>query len=145
MLSIRIGFVLWHLPVVGPLGRGQCLASCVGGCNKWQKPEWSRIVSRIVEAQWRHRCGSAEPLSTMGKDSCAVACRNRDEARDGQNLVMEKQAGGRAGWEMGGKTKRVKSGWFLQNPPHALHITSEGLGPCGKSLFLLSLGLSFPT
>lgn len=41
----------------------------------------------------------------MGKDSCIVACRNRDEARDGQSLVMEKQAGGRAGLEMGGKLR----------------------------------------
>lgn len=41
----------------------------------------------------------------MGKDSGAVVCRNRDEGRDGQNLVMEKQAGGRVVWKTGGKLK----------------------------------------
>lgn len=48
VLSTGVGFVLWHLPVVGPLGRDQCLVSCVGGSNKWQMLEGSRIVSRIV-------------------------------------------------------------------------------------------------
>lgn len=84
VLSIRVGFVLWHLSVVGSLGRGQCLASCGGGSNKWRKPEGSRIMSRIVWVQWR-------PWSTMGKDSSAVAYRNRDKGRHGPSLVIEKQ------------------------------------------------------
>lgn len=66
MISVGVGLVLWHLPVARPHGRGQCLASCVGSSHQWQKPEGSRIVSRIGQTQWRHRCGSAEPLSTNG-------------------------------------------------------------------------------
>lgn len=41
----------------------------------------------------------------MGKDSGTVVCRNRDEGRNGQSLVMENQAGGRVGWKTGGKPR----------------------------------------
>lgn len=77
MLSIRVCFVLWTA------GEGPVL-DFLWGSNKWRKPEGSRIVSRIVWVQWR-------PWSTMGKDSSAVAYRNRDKGRDGPSLVMEKQ------------------------------------------------------
>lgn len=111
----------------------------------WQKLDRSRRVSRIVWAQWRPRRGSAEPLEHCGRESRAAACRKRGGARDGQDLVTEKQ-GGRWRRSPGKQVENQESGVRLgltESPPHGLTSPLRGLGPSGKSFFLPSLGLGF--
>lgn len=78
-----------HLPVVGPLERGPCQASGVGGSNKCGRSlKGQRCCPESYGPSGGAGLGQLCLWSTVGRESGAVTCRKRVLARDGQGLVM---------------------------------------------------------
>lgn len=78
----------------------------------WQKREGSKVVSRIVRAHWRYRRGSAIASGALWVGTVEPLPVEREVARDGQGIVMERQGAWRRQrrWEGRRKIRRVESG-----------------------------------